>query len=41
MLRVKSVVKLKSKPGILKHGSGIMMWMWLRVESKSLETESK
>ena len=32
MLRVKFVVTLKANPGILKHGDGIKMWMWLFVE---------
>ena len=35
MLRVKSVVTLKANPGILKHGSGARMWIWLCVERDS------
>ena len=32
MLWVKSVVIIKTNPGILKRGSGIKMWVWLCVE---------
>ena len=35
MLQVKSVIILKAKPGILKCGGGIKMWMWLCVERES------
>ena len=35
MLQVKSVVILKANPGILKHGGGIKMWIWLSVERGS------
>ena len=35
MLRVKSEVILRANPGILKHGGGIKMWMWLCVERGS------
>ena len=35
MLQVKSVIILKAKPGILKCGGGIKMWMWLCVERGS------
>ena len=34
-LRVKSVVKLKENPGILKRGGRIKMWMWLCVERRN------
>ena len=32
---MKSVVILKANTGILKHGGGIKMWMWLCVERES------
>ena len=35
MLQVKSVVILKTNPGILKRGGGIGMRMWFCVESTS------
>ena len=35
MLHVKSMVILKASPGILKHGGGIKMWMWLNVKQGS------
>ena len=35
MLQVKSVVMLKANPGILKHGGGLKMWIWLCVERRS------
>ena len=35
MLQVKSVAILKAIPGILKHGGGTNMWMWLCVERES------
>ena len=35
MLRLKSVAILKANLGILKHGDGRKMWMWLCVERES------
>ena len=35
MLRVKPVVILTATPGILKHGGGTKMWMWLCLERGS------
>ena len=35
MLAVRSVFILKANPGILKHGRGIKIWMWLCVERGS------
>ena len=29
------MVILKANPGILKRGSGIKMWMWLRIDKES------
>ena len=35
MLQVKSVVILKANLGILEHGGGIKMWMWICVKRES------